>query len=78
MIGERPRAVPKMIIGLNSVLIAVIANIASGACIAPIVPIVPVYYLLDWTTGQCMVWQAWEKGGNEPPQVKDGQALCST
>ena len=25
-----------------------------------------------------MGWQAWEKGGNEPPQVKDGQALCST
>ena len=51
MKGERPRAVPNMIIGLNSVLIAVIANIAFGACI---VPIVPVYYLLDWTTGQCM------------------------
>ena len=43
MIGERPRAVPNMIIGLNSVLIAVIANIAfsaysaysaSSACIA--------------------------------------------
>ena len=75
MIGERPRAVPNMIIGLNSVLIAVIANIAFGACI---VPIVPVYYLLDWTTGQCMWWQAWEKGGNEPPQVKDGQVLCPT
>ena len=43
MIVERPRAVPNMIIGLNSVLIAVIANIAfsaysaysaSSACIA--------------------------------------------